>query len=169
MLFIRNVWYMYPSRYMYDTYPCKGPFEVRKPLKQEDEWVGQISAPDNWNTFLVLIFSRLMGALTRSFLNRKKMSTFWNWLFSCFFLIWQKIQIYKSNLLIDANGAQPVEDRQEYVSCYWGGHHVGKVDGNKLKSLYEYQIITSNEGSVDNAKEPVFRMCSSPGSPQEEW
>ena len=85
------------------------------------------------------------------------------------FLIWQKIQIYITNLLIDANSAQPVEDRQEYVSCHWGGHHVGKVDGNKLKSLCEYQIITSNEGPVDNAKEPVFRMCSSPGSPQEEW
>ena len=84
------------------------------------------------------------------------------------FFIMKKIQLHKSNLLIDANSAQPVEDRQEYVSCYWGGHHVGKVDGNKLKSLYEYQIITSNEGSVDNAKEPVFRMCSSPGSLQEE-
>ena len=81
----------------------------------------------------------------------------------------KKIQIHKSNLLIDANGAQPVEYRQEYVSCYWGGYHIGKVYGNKLKSSYEYQIVTSNEGPVDNAKEPVFRMCSSPGSPQEEW
>ena len=81
------------------------------------------------------------------------MPTFWIWLFSWIFFVWQKIQIYISNLLIDANSAQPVEDRQEYVSCYWGGHHVGKVDGNKLKSLYEYQIITSNEGSVDDGIE----------------
>ena len=50
------------------------------------------------------------------------------------------IQIYKSNLLIDTNGPKPVEDRQEYVSCYWGGHHIGKVDGNELKSLYGDQI-----------------------------
>ena len=57
------------------------------------------------------------------------------------FFIMTKIQIHKSNLLIDANSAQPVEDRQEYVSCHWGGHHIGKVDGNKLKSLYEYQIL----------------------------
>ena len=54
---------MYPSKYMYDTNPCKGPFEVRKPLKQEDELVGQISVPDNWNTLLVVNIFKTDGCV----------------------------------------------------------------------------------------------------------
>ena len=100
-------------------------------MRREDESVDQTSTPDSWKKDK--IYRTQVGMYEEDNHQKHHLSSPPH----------PPPPHHHRDSLVDADSAQPIEDRQEYVGCHWGCHHVGKVDRNKLQGKVILSVFSS--------------------------